>query len=279
MNNTALDRQPTVVIEPSMDRTMSAEVPEKFDTMVFPQTLNGTGNRLPIDELKDEEYLIPLVFESEDLLDDDLLDDDDFVKVEEVKHTELDYELQAALDVALMEDGNGTKRKVAIDFANLADDELFSDDEPVEDNTMTDEVVEEVENEHAKGKQVKNYCFTWNNPTVDGAVLEEKLKNSERVAGYAFQLEEGESGTPHFQGYLQFKNRVRTGAAHKFFAPWRMALIHSKALIAKKAIDYCIKEEGRLAGPWIGGTCVETGKKKGNQGKRTDLDDFAKAVF
>ena len=58
-----------------------------------------------------------------------------------------------------------------------------------------------------------------------------------------------------------------------------MALIHSRQRSQKKAIDYCIKEEGRLAGPWIRGTCVETGKKKGNQGKRTDLDDFAKAVF
>ena len=197
------------------------------------------------------------------------------VKLDDVKHTELNYEIQAALDVALMEDGNGTKRKVAIDFANLADDELFSDDEPVVNNTMTDEA-EEVE-AAPKGQQVKNYCFTWNNPTVDGEELEEKLKNSERVAGYAFQLEEGESGTPHFQGYVQFTNRVRTGAAHKFFEPWRMALIHSKAKIPKKAIDYCIKEEGRLAGPWIGGTCLE--KKAGKQGKRTDLDDFAKAVF
>ena len=80
------------------------------------------------------------------------------VKLDDVKNTELGYEIQAALDVALMEDGNGTKRKVAIDFANLADDELFSDDEPVVNNTMTDEVVE-VENSHAKGKQVKNYCF------------------------------------------------------------------------------------------------------------------------
>ena len=49
-----------------------------------------------------------------------------------------------------------------------------------------------------------------------------------------------------------------------------------KALIAKKAIDYCIKEEGRLAGPWIGGTCLDP---KVGQGKRNDLDDFAKAVF
>ena len=150
-----------------------------------------------------------------------------------------------------------------------------NDDVPVVNNTMTDEA-EEVE-AAPKGQQVKNYCFTWNNPTVDGEELEEKLKNSERVAGYAFQLEEGESGTPHFQGYVQFTNRVRTGAAHKFFEPWRMALIHSKAKIPKKAIDYCIKEEGRLAGPWIGGTCLE--KKAGSQGKRTDLDDFAKAVF
>ena len=153
MNNTALDRQPTVVLEPSMDRTTSAEVPEKFDTLVFPQTLNGTGNRLPIDEMKDEEFMIPLIFESEDLLDDDLLDDDDvLVKLDDVKHTELNYEIQAALDVALMEDGNGTKRKVAIDFANLADDELFSDDEPVVNNTMTDEA-EEAANDHQRGSK------------------------------------------------------------------------------------------------------------------------------
>ena len=46
----------------------------------------------------------------------------------------------------------------------------------------------------------------------------------------------------------------------------------------KQNVAYCTKPEGRRGGPWIGGTCAETGKK-GNQGQRTDLDDLAKAVF
>lgn len=147
------------------------------------------------------------------------------VKLDDVKNTELGYEIQAALDVALMEDGNGTKRKVAIDFANLADDELFSDDEPVVNNTMTDEA-EEVE-AAPKGQQVKNYCFTWNNPTVDGEELEEKLKNSERVAGYAFQLEEGSRDTT-LSRLFAIREPGANRRSTQVFAPWRMALIHSR---------------------------------------------------
>ena len=131
-----------------------------------------------------------------------------------------------------MEDGNGAKRKVAIDFANLADDDLFSDDEPVANNTVTNEEVEAA-NDDAKGLRVKNYCFTWNNPTVDGEELEEKLKNSERVAGYAFQLEEGNPGHHTFKVTCSSRTRWRP-PQHTNFCTVENGLDSLKAKIAKE---------------------------------------------
>jgi len=131
----------------------------------------------------------------------------------------------------------------------------------------------EDESKDKKGKRVARWCFTMNNPTVDGTELERILKADARLKGFVFQLEEGENGTPHFQGYLEFKESTRMNAAKMLLGENP----HMEAANGDKEsnLKYCTKEEGRKEGPWIWGTCTE---KKG-QGKRTDLDDFARAVF
>ena len=44
----------------------------------------------------------------------------------------------------------------------------------------------------------------------------------------------------------------------------------------KKNFAYCTKDDTRVAGPWfVNCTAADANRKSGNQGKRTDLDDFA----
>jgi len=52
----------------------------------------------------------------------------------------------------------------------------------------------------------RKWCFTWNNYESDAIkFLENLLENHEYIIGE----EVGEQGTPHLQGYVRFKNKVR----------------------------------------------------------------------
>lgn len=130
-------------------------------------------------------------------------------------------------------------------------------------------------NDESKGKkarQLTRWCFTMNNPDLSGEELAEKLKSTDNVKGFVFQLEEGASGTKHFQGYIEFTKVKRMTEAKKLLGnnPHMEEANGDK----ESNLKYCTKEEGRKEGPWIWGTCTET---KG-QGKRSDLNDFAMMI-
>lgn len=109
--------------------------------------------------------------------------------------------------------------------------------------------------------QSKNWCFTINNPTEG----HEAILNWTDVAYIVLQKEQGEQGTPHYQGYAQFNARKRLS--------WLKSECSSSAhfQIARGSPQenkqYCSKPEGRLDGPWEQGTITV-------QGQRTDLSAF-----
>jgi len=92
------------------------------------------------------------------------------------------------------------------------------------------------------------WFFTLNNPEhpVEGEILFAALK--EVCTRFGFQYEEGEEGTPHYQGELWLKKRVRNLVPDVLdgFVGLR-AYPTDKPYAAK---NYCGKEEGRLDGPW-----------------------------
>jgi len=130
----------------------------------------------------------------------------------------------------------------------------------------------EDESKDKKDRVVMRWCFTMNNPTVSGNDLAEKLKATDNVKGFVFQLEEGANGTEHFQGYIEFKKQQRMSAAKKLLGENP----HMEAANGDKEsnLKYCTKEEGRKEGPWIWGTCTE----EMGPGKRNDLNDFAMMI-
>jgi hypothetical protein len=109
----------------------------------------------------------------------------------------------------------------------------------------------------------KNWVFTLNNYNEDDV---ERLSNDNDLIEYiVFGKEVGESGTPHLQGFVQFKSRVRFSKAQSFIG--RRAHIEIAKHIAA-AIKYCKKD----------GDFIEIGTQSAGAGKRSDLDEFKESV-
>jgi len=107
-----------------------------------------------------------------------------------------------------------------------------------------------------------NWVFTWNNPDYD----QEQPNVWEDVRYAVWQHEVGESGTPHYQGYVCFtklKSLKQLVEQFPFVSHWDVRRgTHAKA----KA--YCMKEDSRTHGPF------EYGEEPA-QGKRNDLLEVA----
>ena len=102
----------------------------------------------------------------------------------------------------------------------------------------------------------RSWCFTLNNP-----IISDKPSILDIPSRYVvFQLEQGESQTPHYQGTIVFESK-RSLKTMKKLMP-RAHLEQCQDL--KASIAYCKKDEGRLDGPW------EQGDKP-SQGERSDL--------
>lgn len=112
----------------------------------------------------------------------------------------------------------------------------------------------------------RNWCFTLNNYTEDDFSGLSPLHSSATylVAG----KEVGDSGTPHLQGFITFRNaRKLSGVTQAFFAGrghWEIALA------PRAAAEYCKKE----------GDYLELGDPPSSKspGSRSDLSDFQEAV-
>lgn len=90
----------------------------------------------------------------------------------------------------------------------------------------------------------RHWCFTINNNIVSDIdtikVLFEK---------YVFQIEVGETGTKHIQGYGYFKNPRSFGSLKKKLPRAHIEICRNP----QASIGYCQKLEGRLEGPWLKG--------------------------
>lgn len=112
-------------------------------------------------------------------------------------------------------------------------------------------------------KKYRNICFTWNNPPEDGI---EQLASRFPTRSYmVVGREVGDSGTPHLQGYVEFKNPAKASTLKRSFPA-----IHFEKRMGTcgQAADYCKKEDTEA---------YEEGKIS-SQGQRSDLTAVAKAI-
>ena len=131
--------------------------------------------------------------------------------------------------------------------------------------------------------QSTSWCFTWNNPpdystcyviaddgvpAADFGEIPGPPESWDGVTYLVYQYEKGESGTPHFQGYAEFGKRMSLKGLKElnYQVSWR-----KRKGSQDQAINYCMKEDTRIAGPWEFG-------ERSKQGERTDLAAIAEYV-
>ncbi len=102
------------------------------------------------------------------------------------------------------------------------------------------------------------WVVTLNNPS-DPTVL---LEDYSEVSYAIWQLESGDSNTPHLQGYVEWKNKKSLSGCKRQHATAHWAVRRGTR---DQARDYCRKEETRVSGPY------EHGQWSAGQGARTDL--------
>lgn len=106
--------------------------------------------------------------------------------------------------------------------------------------------------------------FTVNNPTDQDRLS--LLEPPEYVRYMVYQLEQGEEGTQHFQGYAEFSKSLKMAGLKKWL---NRAHFEKRRGTREQARDYCMKEEGRIEEP------VEYGDfTKGGSGARNDLKEI-----
>ncbi len=117
----------------------------------------------------------------------------------------------------------------------------------------------------------KFWCVTINNP-VD--VYQEKdlfLEEEDKLIYAVWQLEMGDSGTPHIQGYFILKKSQNLSYVKNMLGDNIHAEIANGTPQENKV--YCTKKDHVLRGPWEFGTIPES-----KQGKRNDLLDIQKKL-
>lgn len=99
------------------------------------------------------------------------------------------------------------------------------------------------------------YCFTVNNPqdgsdNADDGDFEkiDRYLGSEHCRYGIYQLEEGEGGTPHMQGYFELFKATTISAIKRHCGIGRMHLEVRRGS-RDQARDYCRKEDSRIREP------------------------------
>jgi len=128
-------------------------------------------------------------------------------------------------------------------------------------------------------KRARAWCFTENNPTRTN-LFPDGLPAGIKYCVY--QLEKGEAGTPHLQGYIYLTRGQRMSWIKKItsktaegvvFTVFERAHLMEAKGNQEQNKKYCTKTEGRLEGPW------ELGAEPKGQGERTDLAEAAKELM
>lgn len=102
--------------------------------------------------------------------------------------------------------------------------------------------------------RAKNWVFTLNNYTDNDQQRLRDLASSDDVAYLVFGREVGESGTPHLQGYVEFRSRKRLSQLRALVSD--RAHYEVRRGTGVEADEYCKKDEdfetfGELSQGWF----------------------------
>lgn len=114
------------------------------------------------------------------------------------------------------------------------------------------------------GSRAKNWAFTLNNYTDDD--VRRLSSGHDQVSYLVFGREIAETGTPHLQGFVQFRRKLSLAAAKRIIS---QRANMSVARNVHAAAEYCKKDDENF---------VEIGSLGEGRGSRSDLDEFKEAV-
>lgn len=117
-------------------------------------------------------------------------------------------------------------------------------------------------------QQSRRFCFTTNNFRPDDCLI----PTNDNISYYIYQLEVGESGTPHLQGYVEIKKKKTIAGVKKipFFKRSRIAIALGTR---EESVEYCTKLSDRIPGTIV----HEWGIPIAN-GVSTNYSGFVKAI-
>lgn len=98
-----------------------------------------------------------------------------------------------------------------------------------------------------------------NNPSHPFIAAFKNAIDNENVKFVVGQLEVGESGTRHVQGYIHLVKKKRRAWFSVLFPNWSPHFEKARGT-PKDNVKYCTKDEGRIEGPWMFGDMPTTGK-------------------
>lgn len=108
-----------------------------------------------------------------------------------------------------------------------------------------------------KSGKARSFVFTLNNPDEKGfnETTVSRVLKEQGAKKFTFQLERGNSGTPHFQGVVSFHNPRHVSKIVYIFTHQGKPCAHWEVCRNLKAsIKYCSKKDTRLSHPITGGT-------------------------
>lgn len=83
----------------------------------------------------------------------------------------------------------------------------------------------------------RNWCFTLNNYSEEDEKKLSDMGQNIRYIGYGREV--GESGTPHLQGMIIYKNAVRFGTLKQFLPNAHFEIMNGTF---EQNLDYCSKD-------------------------------------
>jgi len=119
---------------------------------------------------------------------------------------------------------------------------------------------------HSYTMAARRWCFTVNNPSFVATEL--PAFSHERFV--AWQLEKGNEGTPHIQGYMESLKKSTLRQVKEWLPT---AHFEQARGTHAQCVAYVSKEETREEGPFSRGK-----PNTEDQGKRMDLDNFKEAI-
>jgi hypothetical protein len=113
----------------------------------------------------------------------------------------------------------------------------------------------------ASGTRARRWLFVINNYPEDAVeYLSGICEDQPDIRYLVFQCEEGENGTPHIQGYVEFKAVWRFSRVKRLVSPVVGAHIEMARGSGAQNRAYCTKEESRVSGPYEFGVMAAQGR-------------------